>query len=48
VPQPLSLYVDVAVPLIAFTGEEIVALPLETHAEVKVTETGTVDGEPPI
>jgi hypothetical protein len=48
VAQPLSLYVDITVPLIEFTGEEIVASPLETHAEVKVTEIGTVAGDPPM
>lgn len=47
--QPLSLYVEIAIPeLVLFvTGLVMIALPLDTQSEVKETEIGTVAGEPP-
>lgn len=44
--QPLSLYVEIAVPAELVTGVEIVAFPAWKHGESKVTETGTDAGEP--
>lgn len=41
-PQPLSLYVEVAVPRIVVTGVVSVALPLTTQGEVKATWIGIV------
>jgi hypothetical protein len=50
VPQPLSLYVEVAVPVLTLlgTGEVSVALPKPTQSEVKATWIGIVAAEPPI
>jgi hypothetical protein len=44
--QPLSLYVEVAVPRIVVTGVVSVALPLVTQGEVNATEIGVVVSTP--
>ena len=45
-PQPLSLYVELAVPRIVVTGVVSVASPLPTQPEVNATEIGTVASAP--